>query len=286
VPAWRDVVDHAATAIGAVTPELRPALPPALTRHWRAELDDVQRRVTDLERCPPPPSPVDGLHAFAALAAARLGEVWEPRQLIDAAAAVELAYRATRHHAAVVNGGSGPPVSRGVRGHNLRVVLDGDWSITQAAVLVAEIGPRAYRLLVRGYGATQTARLSQVSEPLALLRAAVALGGLVAGVPEGAIGRVWRDADGPASPLDGDEPAIRSNGDRPTSLSDAGWPAGRWNGGGVASESARSAASVLAWAIASQSAGTMKSASLPVPGPIDVQPASRSTTTTPAVGNP
>jgi hypothetical protein len=143
--AWRDLVDDATSRLGLVSP--------ALVRHWRAELDEVERRVALLERAAPVDSASDGLHAFVALATARLADAWDPAQLVDAATAVELAHRASQHHRLVVDTAVdtayGPDAERRP---NARVVLDGDWSITQAAVLVAGIGPAAYRCLVRGYG--------------------------------------------------------------------------------------------------------------------------------------
>jgi hypothetical protein len=273
VQAWRDVVDRAAVEIGPLTP--------ALARHWRTELDDVERRVSDLERSAPALPADDGVHAFVALASARLGDAWDPRQLIDVAAAVELAYRATRHHAGVLNAAArerspvtarerspvtarerspvtvhdGSPVHDRspvatrdrMSGRNTAAVLDGDWSITQAAVLVSDVGPTAYRLLVRGYGATQLAELLSGTDRLALIQAAVSLGGLIAGVSDDSLARLWVDA---------------SNG--------------------RAHRSAEAAA--LAWAVRSQSAGP-NAVSVAVPGPIDVHD-SRSTTTRPAVGRP
>jgi hypothetical protein len=177
---WRTVADVASAATGVVPSELAAAL--------RVELDEVERLVTSVERsaaCGSSPGLPDGVHALVALVAARLGEQWQPRQLVDVAAAVELAYRATQHHDAVreANGGGRPDSARHRR-RNQRVVLDGDWSITQAAVLVAEVGPAAYRLLVRGYGAAQVSRLSGASSVGGgeLLRTAAALGALVAGV--------------------------------------------------------------------------------------------------------
>ncbi len=242
--AWRDVVDRAAVEIGPLTP--------ALARHWRTELDDVERRVSDLERSAPALPADDGVHAFVALASARLGDAWEPRQLIDVAAAVELAYRATRHHAGVLNAAvhdrSPAAAPDRTAGRNTAAVLDGDWSITQAAVLVSEVGPTAYRLLVRGYGATQLAKLLSGTDRLALIRAAVSLGGLIAGVSDDNLARLWVDA---------------SNG--------------------RAHRSAEAAA--LAWAVGSQSAGP-NAIRVAVPGPIDVHAGSRSTTTRPAVGRP
>jgi hypothetical protein len=255
VAAWRDVVDRAVDALGHVTP--------VLARHWRSEIDDVEGRVAGLERSAPAGSADDGLHAFAALAGARLGEVWKPGQLVDVAAAAELAYRATRHHDAVVNvqpvelDGLAKAVTSGARHDNTGVVLDGDWSITQAAVLVADIGPTAYRLLVRGYGTTQMARLSGGVDRSSLLRAAAALGGLVASVPVATVDRVW--ADGMS-----------------------------WKGAAAAARESPAAAA-LAWAGAQARgsqvfAGTVNARSVPVSGPIDVQGPSRSTTTSPAVG--
>jgi hypothetical protein len=225
--AWRDLVDRADGVLGTVSP--------ALARHWRTELDEVEQRVVRLERSAPEPAADDGMHAFVALATARLADEWDPQRLIDVAAAVELAHRATRHHAAILNSG---------RSQNVAVVLDGDWSITQAAVLVADIGPAAYRILVRGYGATQVGQLSGVGDPLGLVRAAVALGALVAELPASAVQELWT-----ATRL----PSAR----RPTP------------------------AAVLAWAVTCHLGGTN---ALSVPAPIDAQLPARSTTTSPAVG--
>lgn len=229
--AWRDLVDRADGVLGAVSP--------ALARHWRTELDEVEQRVARLERAAPEPTPDDGVHAFVALATARLADDWDPQGLIDVAAAVELAHRATRHHSVVINT---TPVD--ARYQNVAVVLDGDWSITQAALLVADIGPAAYRILVRGYGATQVGQLSGVGDPLGLVRAAVALGALVAELPAAAVQELWADTRLPAS--------RRST-----------------------------PAAVLAWAVARQAGGTN---AFNVPPPIDAQVPARSTTTSPAVG--
>jgi hypothetical protein len=138
---------------------------------------------------------------------------------------------------------------------NARVVLDGDWSITQAAVLVADIGPAAYRCLVRGYGSTQVGQLFGDTEPLALMKAAVDLGALVAGLPDDAAHRLWADATG-----------VRPTAARPSLP-----------------------AAVVAWALRSYaSEGTTNARSFAPPAaaprPVDVQLPSRSTTTSPAVG--
>jgi hypothetical protein len=247
VRAWRDVVDDATSRLGPVSP--------ALVRHWRAELDEVERRVALLECAAPAGSAVEGLHAFAALATARLADAWDPAQLIDVATAVELAHRASQHHRRVVDT---PTMPDGERCPNARVVLDGDWSITQAAVLVADIGPTAYRCLVRGYGSTQVGQMFGDADPLALMRAAVDLGALVAGVPDDAARSLWATATA--------ERAVGSGG-RPPSLP----------------------AAVVAWAIrsyASDGTTNARSFAAATPGraPIDVQLPSRSTTTSPAVG--
>jgi len=202
VTSWRDVVDRAALAVGPISP--------TLLRHWHNEMDDVEHRVTDLDpswvegRGPAEPHGLstargaDGLHALVALAVARLGDMWQPRQLVDVAAAVELAYRASHQHRRVVNG-LGPHASpaSGVR-PNTKAVLEGDRSITQAAVLVADVGPAAYRVLVRGYGATQVGQLCDAPAPTALIDAAVGLGALVAGVSAADIDQLWREVDLPA----------------------------------------------------------------------------------------
>jgi hypothetical protein len=247
VKAWRDLVDAATSRLGPVSP--------ALVRHWRAELDEVERRVAVLECAAPVDSPDDGLHAFVALATARLADAWDPAQLIDAATAVELAHRASQHHRLVVDTAvdstMGPDAGRCP---NARVVLDGDWSITQAAVLVAGIGPAAYRCLVRGYGSTQVGQIFGDSEPLALMKAAVELAALVADLPDDVTRSLWAHAS--------EVPA-----GRPASV-----PAG-----------------VVAWAISSYaSEGTTNARNVALldrrPAPIDVQLPSRSTTTSPAVG--
>jgi hypothetical protein len=244
VTAWRDLVDQAAGQLGPVSP--------TLARHLRTELDEVERKVGSLERSAPRHSTGDGLHALVALASARLADVWDPGKLSDVATAVELAYRASLHHRVVVD-----TKRAGVRFPNTRVVLDGDWSITQAAVLVADIGPAAYRILVRGYGATQVGQLCGVADPLGLMRAAVALGALVAvetGAPVDAAPQLaqqlWRDAS-------------------------------------LAPSRRSTPAAILAWAVAVQSGeGTMNARKVTVPGPepIDVHPPSRSSATSPAVG--
>jgi hypothetical protein len=247
VRAWRDLVDDATSRLGPVSP--------ALVRHWRAELDEVEGRVALLEYAAPVDSADDGLHAFVALATARLADAWDPAQLIDAATAVELAHRASQHHRRVVDAAKGPD---GERCPNARVVLDGDWSITQAAVLVAGIGPAAYRCLVRGYGSTQVGQIFGDAEPLALMKAAVELAALVADLPDDVARNLWAAASAVRTPAEGARPASV--------------PAG-----------------VVAWAISSYASdGTTNARNVaprdPRPAPIDVQLPSRSTTTSPAVG--
>lgn len=243
--AWRELVDDATSRLGLVSP--------ALVRHWRAELDEVERRVALLEYAPPVACASDGLHAFVALASARVADAWDPAQLIDAATAVELAHRASQHHRQVVDTAvdstKGPD---GDRWPNARVVLDGDWCITQAAVLVAGIGPAAYRCLVRGYGSRQVGQIFGDAEPLALMKAAVELAALVADLPDDASRSLWANA---------------SAGGRTASVP----------------------AAVVAWAISSYVAdGTTNARNVAArdrrPGPIDVQLPSRSSTTSPAVG--
>lgn len=153
-----------------------------LVAAWCDEIDEVQARVGRLEAAADARGDAwadeeVGRYALVALAAARSGALWSGEQLIAVGAAVELAYRATRHHAQVRDRRETNPA----RDDNRRHVLDGDWSITQAAVLVADIGPDAYRLLVRGYGAAQVARFAGLA-PTALLASALSLGQLVAGV--------------------------------------------------------------------------------------------------------
>ncbi|HTC70807.1 MAG TPA: hypothetical protein VK662_14650 [Acidothermaceae bacterium] len=240
--AWRDLVDQAAGQVGPVSP--------TLARHLRTELDEVEGRVGSIERSAPRRSAGDGLHALVALATARVADSWDPGMLSDVATAVELAYRASLHHRVVTDARGA-----GRRFPNTTVVLDGDWSITQAAVLVADIGPAAYRILVRGYGATQVGQLSGVADPLSLMRAAVALGTLVAvGIPAG----------------------LQDQADTAQRL---------WQDAGLAPSRRSTPAAVLAWAVGVQSAeGTTKARRVPVPAPVDVHPPSRSTTTSPAVG--
>jgi hypothetical protein len=250
VRAWRDLVDDATSQLGPVSP--------ALVRHWRAELDEVERRVALLECAAPVDSPDDGLHAFVALATARLADAWDPAQLIDAATAVELAHRASQHHRLVVDTAVDSKMRPDGEGClNARVVLDGDWSITQAAVLVAGIGPAAYRCLVRGYGSTQVGQIFGDVEPLALMKAAVELAALVADLPDDVARSLWAHASGARTPADG----------RAASVS----------------------ADVVAWAIGSYvSDGTTNARNVaprdPRSPPIDVQLPSRSSTTSPAVG--
>jgi hypothetical protein len=245
VTAWRDLVDHAAGQLGPVSP--------TLARHLRTELDEVEHRVGFIERSAPRRSTRDGLHALVALTSARLADAWDPGKLSDVATAVELAYRASLHHRVVsdVN-------PAGLRSPNTRVVLDGDWSITQAAVLVADISPAAYRILVRGYGATQVSQLSGVGDPLGLMRAAVELGTLVA---VGAVG-----ADGP--------------GDAAQRL---------WRDASLSPSRRSTPGAVLAWAVAVQSAdGTTKARKVAADVAADVAAVvhapSMSSTTRPAVG--
>jgi len=259
VKAWRDLVDDATSRLGLVSP--------ALVRHWRAELDEVERRVALLEYAAPVDSADDGLHAFVVLATARLADAWDPAQLIDAATAVELAHRASQHHRLVVDtavdstavdatavDATAVDATEGRDGErcpNARVVLDGDWSITQAAVLVAGIGPAAYRCLVRGYGSTQVGQIFGDAEPLALMKAAVELAALVAELPDDAARSLWAVATGA----------------RPASVP----------------------AAVVAWAVSSYvSDGTTNPRNVAArdrrPEPIDVQLPSRSSTTSPAVG--
>lgn len=239
--AWRDLVDQATGQLGPVSP--------TLARHLRTELDEVEVRVGFIERSAPRRSARDGLHALVALTSARLADAWDPGKLSDVATAVELAYRASLHHQVVSDVNPAGVRSPNTRSPNTRVVLDGDWSITQAAVLVADIGPAAYRILVRGYGATQVGQLCGVGDQLGLMRAAVALGSLVAeGDSSDAAQRLWRDASLPAS--------RRST-----------------------------PGAVLAWAVAVQSAdGTTNARKVAAAGAADVHAASRSSTTTPAVG--
>jgi hypothetical protein len=250
VRAWRDLVDDATSRLGPVSP--------ALVRHWRAELDEVERRVALLEYAAPVDSADDGLHAFVALATARLADAWDPAQLIDAATAVELAHRASQHHRLVVDTAVDSMMRPGgERCPNARVVLDGDWAITQAAVLVAGIGPAAYRCLVRGYGSTQVGQIFGDAEPLALMKAAVELAALVADLPDDVARDLWANASPVRTPASG----------RPASVP----------------------AAVVAWAISSYaSVGTTNARNFaardPRPAPIDVQLPSRSTTTSPAVG--
>ena len=172
---WWQMADAAAEAAGP--------FPSSLVTAWRVELDAVEARVRLLERAAPEsstPFAGDGVHALLALAGARLGTDWPTSQLIAAASAVELAHRATRHHSAVADAGVD------ARQINTRHVLDGDWSITEAAMLVSDIGAAAYRLLVRGYGAAQLARLElgEHAAAVAMFPTAVALGALVAHVDD------------------------------------------------------------------------------------------------------
>ena len=169
--AWRGRVDDLARVAGPFPGELVAA--------WRVELDNAQARR------PLTVAASGGVHALLVLAGARLGKSWEPQWLIDLAAAVELAHHAIRSHAGVRDG---PPGNAVRRAHNVKQVLDGDFAITQAALLAAEVSPAAYRMLVRGYGACQVAALRPGAKPASriapLAVAAFGLGALVAGVPD------------------------------------------------------------------------------------------------------
>lgn len=167
-------------------------LPDDVVATLGSELAEVARLVAERERAAPPahpqPAVPDGAHALLALIAARAGEIRHRDQLIAVAAAVELAHRATRHHAAVMDRAADD--LDGVRRLNQQRVLDGDWSITEAATLTAGVGPGAYRVLVRGYGAAEVASLlspfrGRAGTPVEahLGHAAIALGALVAGLP-------------------------------------------------------------------------------------------------------
>jgi hypothetical protein len=180
-PPWRSLVDVCATDAGPFDPSLLAA--------WRGELDDVQRRVAVLagaglvDAGPRDALPL-GVHALLALAGARLGSLWRVGQLIDAAAAVELARRAVSQHEAVRD-------REHARVANREHVLRGDWSITQAARLTAEIGPAAYRVLVRGWGGAQLLQLRTGRAPArdVLFDTAISLGALTAGIPADALFR-------------------------------------------------------------------------------------------------
>jgi hypothetical protein len=183
---WRWVVVAAQQAVGP--------FPVALAAAWSAELDVVQELVAAVETGAPPRAGAapDGALALVCLAGARLGGGWAPSQLVEAAAAVELADRAVRHHADVADR---PYIDR-TAPVNRRPILDGDWSITRAASLAAGIGPAAYRALVRGYGCVQLAALAGASagpslaggsgfcaDAGGLARAAAAMGLIVSGRP-------------------------------------------------------------------------------------------------------
>ncbi|HEX7106396.1 MAG TPA: hypothetical protein VF218_10550 [Acidothermaceae bacterium] len=177
---WCSLVDACALVAGPFDP--------ALLLAWRAEMDRAQARVAGLgdaeragdasDREAPDPLPV-GVHALLTLAGARVGEIWRTTQLIDAAAAVELARRAVLQHQAVRDS------DLDARRLNRRHVLCGDWCITQASRLVADIGPSAYRVLVRGWGSAQLTRLrtGATSRNDVLFDTAISLGALTAGVP-------------------------------------------------------------------------------------------------------
>jgi hypothetical protein len=182
--AWRDEVDRVAARMSPCAPNL--------LRHWRAEMDAVEQRVGKLDPVFLNPMADDGLLAFVVLASARLGDLWERQQLVDVAAAVELAHRASRHHRHVVEFGRVDQART-----NSAAILAGDWAITQAAVLVAGVGPTAYRLLVRGYGATQAAQLGNVPAPAALVDAGVALGALIAGADAAAVCGLYAELELP-----------------------------------------------------------------------------------------
>lgn len=205
---WRSLVAVCALAAGPFDPALLAA--------WRGELDDVQERVATLRGDVPvvvevaDPLPV-GVHALLTLAGARLGRRWQRAQLIDAAAAVELAHRAVTQHEAVRDrpsagslGNAAPPVGPSPTTNNKEHVLGGDWSITQAARLAADIGPSAYRLLVRGWGAAQLTRLQtgSASARNVLFGTALSLGALAAGLPAAESMRPQRVRGAPAQVLD------------------------------------------------------------------------------------
>ncbi len=192
---WEGLPDEVEIAVGP--------LPAGWRAQWRAELAAVRSRVGRLERTEPPPGHAPaGLHALVTIATVRRSARWVPGHLIDAAAAIELAYRATLHHAGVVDDS---PAARGTPGsgsQNRARILDGDWAITQAAVLVAAISPQAYREVVRGYGGAQLTGLHAHAWPeppgssvgpaggeppqLPLIAAAQRLGLLLAGNGRGA----------------------------------------------------------------------------------------------------
>ena len=143
---WLPVLD-AAVGVAGLPSGVRLA-------RWRRRLLAVGSSVSRLERAAPPECGLTvappGAHALVVIASSHAAA--STHHVVRAAAAVELAYRATLHHAAVID-------RPGARAGNRDPVLDGDWSITQAAVLVAGIGPAAYRILVRGYGEAQLDRL-------------------------------------------------------------------------------------------------------------------------------
>lgn len=186
---WRSVIERCARDAGPFDPSLLAS--------WRREMDGVAARLAALRREAPvvavaaDPLPA-GVHALLAIAGARLGSVWRPEQLVDAATAMELAWHAVLQHAAVrdrdVDGRGGDASCGGrpieVAPLNKLHVLHGDWSITQAARLVADIGPAAYRVLVRGWGAAQLIRLrtGQAAAAGVLFDTAISLGALTAGV--------------------------------------------------------------------------------------------------------
>lgn len=201
---WRSVIERCARDAGPFDPSLLAS--------WRREMDGVAARLAALRREAPvvavaaDPLPA-GVHALLAIAGARLGSVWRPEQLVDAATAMELARHAVLQHAAVrdrdVDGRGGTPGDGATAGDgatggdascgerpievaplNKLHVLHGDWSITQAARLVADIGPAAYRVLVRGWGAAQLIRLrtGQAAAAGVLFDTAISLGALTAGV--------------------------------------------------------------------------------------------------------
>jgi hypothetical protein len=158
---WRCVIAAAQDAIGP--------FPLEVAASWCAELDAVQQLVVAVDCTMPPRHGVapDGALALICLATARIGATWLPATLVDAAAAVELADRAVRHHAGVADR---PYAGRAAAGSatvaNRQRILDGDTSITRAASLAAGIGPAAYRALVRGYGCVQLAALTEPVEPV------------------------------------------------------------------------------------------------------------------------
>ena len=163
--AWRDLVDDATSRLGLVSP--------ALVRHWRAELDEVERRVALLE-CSAPSRPRPSTACTRSSHSPPRGS--QMRGIRRNSSTWQRRSSSPTVHRSIIGEFAIHPTKPDAEGcPNARVVLDGDWSITQAAVLVADIGPAAYRCLVRGYGSTQVGQLFGDAEPLALMKAAVEL---------------------------------------------------------------------------------------------------------------